>query len=693
MAKEKKGFFSWLGFGRNKEENTAQEKEQQRLEAERAEQARLAEEEAQRQAQLEAEQARQEAQRAEAERLAAERAEQARLAEEEAQRQAQLEAEQARQEAQRAEEERLAAERAEQARLAEEEAQRQAHRAEQARQEAQRVEAEKLAAEQAEQARLAQEEAQRQAQLKAEQERQEAQRVEAEKLAAEQAEQARLAQEEAQRQAQLKAEQERQEAQRVEAEKLAAEQAEQARLAQEEAQRQAQLKAEQERQEAQRVEAEKLAAEQAEQARLAQEEAQRQAQLKAEQERQEAQRVEAEKLAAEQAEQARLAQEEAQRQAQLKAEQERQEAQRVEAEKLAAEQAEQARLAQEEAAEAEEKARIALAQAEAEDIAALREEVLVDKPVEQERPKKEGFFSRLKKGLLKTRQNLGSGFMGLFRGKKIDDELFEELEEQLLIADVGMDTTSKIINSLTQHASRKDLKDAESLYGKLREEMGDILNKVDKPLNIEGKKPFVILMVGVNGVGKTTTIGKLARQYQAEGKSVMLAAGDTFRAAAVEQLQVWGERNHIPVIAQHTGADPASVIFDAIQSAQAKGVDVLIADTAGRLQNKSHLMEELKKIVRVMKKLDEEAPHEVMLTLDASTGQNAVSQAKLFNETVGLTGLTLTKLDGTAKGGVIFSIADQFGIPIRYIGVGEGIEDLRPFKADDFIEALFAREE
>ncbi|HGN1020144.1 TPA: signal recognition particle-docking protein FtsY [Proteus mirabilis] len=594
MAKEKKGFFSWLGFGRNKEENTAQEKEQQRLEAERAEQARLAEEEAQRQAQLEAEQARQEAQRAEAERLAAERAEQARLAEEEAQRQAQLEAEQARQEAQRAE---------------------------------------------------------------------------AEKLAAERAEQARLAEEEAQRQAQLKAEQARQEAQRAEAEKLTAERAEQARLAEEEAQRQAQLEAEQARQEAQRAEAEKLAAERAEQARLAEEEAQRQAQLEAEQARQEAQRAEAEKLAAERAQQARLAEEEAQRQAQLEAEQARQEA------------------------EAEEKARIAQAQAEAEDIVALREEVLVDKPVEQERPKKEGFFSRLKKGLLKTRQNLGSGFMGLFRGKKIDDELFEELEEQLLIADVGMDTTSKIINSLTQHASRKDLKDAESLYGKLREEMGDILNKVDKPLNIEGKKPFVILMVGVNGVGKTTTIGKLARQYQAEGKSVMLAAGDTFRAAAVEQLQVWGERNHIPVIAQHTGADPASVIFDAIQSAQAKGVDVLIADTAGRLQNKSHLMEELKKIVRVMKKLDEEAPHEVMLTLDASTGQNAVSQAKLFNETVGLTGLTLTKLDGTAKGGVIFSIADQFGIPIRYIGVGEGIEDLRPFKADDFIEALFAREE
>ncbi|MGM7539824.1 signal recognition particle-docking protein FtsY [Proteus mirabilis] len=688
MAKEKKGFFSWLGFGRNKEENTAQEKEQQRLEAERAEQARLAEEEAQRQAQLEAEQVR--------------------LAEEEAQRQAQLEAEQARQEAQRAEVERLAAERAEQARLAEEEAQRQAQlEAEQARQEAQRAEAERLAAERAEQARLAEEEAQRQAQLEAEQARQEAQRAEAERLAAERAEQARLAEEEAQRQAQLEAEQARQEAQRAEAERLAAERAEQARLAEEEAQRQAQLEAEQARQEAQRAEAERLAAERAEQARLAEEEAQRQVQLEAEQARQEAQRAEAEKLAAERAEQARLAEEEAQRQAQLEAEQARQEAQRAEAEKLAAERAEQARLAEEEAqrqaqleaeqarqeGEAEEKARIAQAQAEAEDIVALREEVLVDKPVEQERPKKEGFFSRLKKGLLKTRQNLGSGFMGLFRGKKIDDELFEELEEQLLIADVGMDTTSKIINSLTQHASRKDLKDAESLYGKLREEMGDILNKVDKPLNIEGKKPFVILMVGVNGVGKTTTIGKLARQYQAEGKSVMLAAGDTFRAAAVEQLQVWGERNHIPVIAQHTGADPASVIFDAIQSAQAKGVDVLIADTAGRLQNKSHLMEELKKIVRVMKKLDEEAPHEVMLTLDASTGQNAVSQAKLFNETVGLTGLTLTKLDGTAKGGVIFSIADQFGIPIRYIGVGEGIEDLRPFKADDFIEALFAREE
>ncbi|MDT7010440.1 signal recognition particle-docking protein FtsY [Enterobacter cancerogenus] len=321
---------------------------------------------------------------------------------------------------------------------------------------------------------------------------------------------------------------------------------------------------------------------------------------------------------------------------------------------------------------------------------AQAEEAIVQ---EQEKPTKEGFFARLKRSLLKTKENLGSGFISLFRGKKIDDDLFEELEEQLLIADVGVETTRKIITNLTEGASRKQLRDAEALYGLLKDEMGEILAKVDEPLNIEGKTPFVILMVGVNGVGKTTTIGKLARQFEQQGKSVMLAAGDTFRAAAVEQLQVWGQRNDIPVIAQHTGADSASVIFDAIQAAKARNVDVLIADTAGRLQNKSHLMEELKKIVRVMKKLDEDAPHEIMLTIDASTGQNAVSQAKLFHEAVGLTGITLTKLDGTAKGGVIFSVADQFGIPIRYIGVGERIEDLRPFKADDFIEALFARED
>ncbi|WP_213713752.1 signal recognition particle-docking protein FtsY [Cedecea lapagei] len=327
------------------------------------------------------------------------------------------------------------------------------------------------------------------------------------------------------------------------------------------------------------------------------------------------------------------------------------------------------------------------------EVEAMEETAPVAVQQEQEKPTKEGFFARLKRSLVKTKQNLGSGFISLFRGKKIDDDLFEELEEQLLIADVGVETTRKIITNLTEGASRKQLRDAEALYGLLKEEMSEILAKVDEPLSVEGKTPFVILMVGVNGVGKTTTIGKLARQFEQQGKSVMLAAGDTFRAAAVEQLQVWGQRNNIPVVAQHTGADSASVIFDAIQAAKARNIDVLIADTAGRLQNKSHLMEELKKIVRVMKKLDEDAPHEVMLTLDASTGQNAISQAKLFHEAVGLTGITLTKLDGTAKGGVIFSVADQFGIPIRYIGVGEQISDLRPFNAGDFIEALFARED
>lgn len=300
-----------------------------------------------------------------------------------------------------------------------------------------------------------------------------------------------------------------------------------------------------------------------------------------------------------------------------------------------------------------------------------------------------GFFARLKNGLFKTKQNIGSGFLNLFKGKKIDDDLFEELEEQLLIADVGVNTTQKIITTLTEHASRKQLKDAEALQSLLHDEMRTILTSVDQPLNVEAHKPFVILMVGVNGVGKTTTIGKLAKQFQNEGKSVMLAAGDTFRAAAVEQLQVWGERNNIPVIAQHINADSASVIFDAMQAAKSRNIDILIADTAGRLQNKAHLMDELKKIVRVMKKQDETAPHEIMLTIDASTGQNAISQTKIFNEAIGLTGITLTKLDGTAKGGVIFSIADQFNIPIRYIGVGEKINDLRPFVAKDFIEALF----
>ncbi|PRD14152.1 signal recognition particle-docking protein FtsY [Pantoea coffeiphila] len=402
-------------------------------------------------------------------------------------------------------------------------------------------------------------------------------------------------------------------------------------------------------------------------------------------------RAEAEATARAEAEAAARAEAEAAARAEAEA------AARAEAEAAARAEAEAAARAEAEAAaraEAEAAARAeaeAAARAEAE--AAARAEAEAAATAEQVRPTKEGFFARLKRSLVKTRQNLGSGFIGLFRGKKIDDDLFEELEEQLLIADVGVDTTRRIIANLTAQASRKDLRDAEALYGLLKTEMAGILSTVESPLDVSGKSPFVILMVGVNGVGKTTTIGKLARQFQAEGKSVMLAAGDTFRAAAVEQLQVWGQRNNIPVVAQHTGADSASVIFDAIQAAKARGVDVLIADTAGRLQNKSHLMEELKKITRVMKKLDEDAPHEVMLTIDASTGQNAISQTKLFHEAVGLTGITLTKLDGTAKGGVIFSVADQFNIPIRYIGVGESIEDLRSFKADDFIEALFARED
>ena len=309
--------------------------------------------------------------------------------------------------------------------------------------------------------------------------------------------------------------------------------------------------------------------------------------------------------------------------------------------------------------------------------------------------KKPSLFERLKAGLSKTSENIGSGFLNLFSGKKIDDELFEELETQLLVADLGMDTTQKIITELTERANRKQLQDGEALYGVLKEQMEQLLQPVSQPLELAsaGNGPFVILMVGVNGVGKTTTIGKMAKQFQQQGKKVMLAAGDTFRAAAVEQLQVWGERNNIPVIAQHTGADSASVLFDALQAAQARDVDVLIADTAGRLQNKDHLMEELKKVVRVMKKLNPDAPHEVMLALDAGTGQNALSQCKLFSEAVGLTGITLTKLDGTAKGGVIFAIADKFGIPIRYIGVGEGIDDLRPFDSKEFVDALFEQQQ
>ncbi|RZR46964.1 signal recognition particle-docking protein FtsY [Vibrio vulnificus] len=334
-----------------------------------------------------------------------------------------------------------------------------------------------------------------------------------------------------------------------------------------------------------------------------------------------------------------------------------------------------------------------ISESEAEEPVEVTPVVEAPRVQEQEKPT-ESFFARLKRSLSRTKANIGAGFFGLFKGKKIDDDLFEELEEQLLVADVGMDTTLKIIENLTEKASRRDLKDGEALYGLLKEEMAEILTKVEQPLQVDSSKtPYVILMVGVNGVGKTTTIGKLAKQFQNQGKKVMLAAGDTFRAAAVEQLQVWGERNSVPVIAQHTGADSASVIYDAIEAAKARGVDVVIADTAGRLQNKSNLMEELRKIVRVMKKIDDSAPHEIMLTLDAGTGQNAISQAKLFSDVAPITGITLTKLDGTAKGGVIFAIADQFNIPIRYIGVGEGIEDLRPFETQEFIDALFSREE
>ena len=308
---------------------------------------------------------------------------------------------------------------------------------------------------------------------------------------------------------------------------------------------------------------------------------------------------------------------------------------------------------------------------------------------------KTGFFARLKQGLSKTSASIGEGMASLFLGKKvIDDELLEEIETRLLTADVGVEATSVIIKNLTQKVARKQLTDADALYKSLQDELAAMLKPVEQPLKIESQnKPFVILVVGVNGAGKTTTIGKLAKKLQLEGKKVMLAAGDTFRAAAVEQLQVWGERNNIPVIAQHTGADSASVIFDAVQAAKARGIDVLIADTAGRLHTKDNLMEELKKVRRVIGKLDEDAPHEVLLVLDAGTGQNAISQTKQFNQTVALTGLALTKLDGTAKGGVIFALAKQFNIPIRFIGVGEGIDDLRDFESEPFVQALFAERE
>ena len=309
-------------------------------------------------------------------------------------------------------------------------------------------------------------------------------------------------------------------------------------------------------------------------------------------------------------------------------------------------------------------------------------------------PAPESLFLRLKSQLNRTRSGLSGAMTNLLLGQKqINKDLLEELEANLLMADIGVNVTTEIIKQLTESLERNQLQDGAALSAALKQQLLAILQPCSQPLVIpKSDKPFVILVVGVNGAGKTTTIGKLAKRLQAQGKSVMLAAGDTFRAAAVEQLQTWGERNNIHVVAQHTGADSASVIYDGVQSAQAKGIDVLIADTAGRLHTKSNLMDELKKVKRIMGKLDETAPHEVLLVLDAGTGQNALSQAKLFNETVTLTGLVLTKLDGTAKGGVIFALAKQAGIPIRFIGIGEGIDDLQDFDAETFVDALFVKD-
>ncbi|WP_455217591.1 signal recognition particle-docking protein FtsY [Kaarinaea lacus] len=305
-----------------------------------------------------------------------------------------------------------------------------------------------------------------------------------------------------------------------------------------------------------------------------------------------------------------------------------------------------------------------------------------------------GLFARLKSGLSRTRHGFTDGLADLLLGKKtIDDDLLDEIETLLLTSDVGVEATQEIVSDLTNRITRNQLTDADALFAALRDDMAAILSPVSRPLEIDAQcQPYVILMVGMNGAGKTTTIGKLARRFQAEGKTVMLAAGDTFRAAAVEQLQEWGRRNDIAVVAQQSGADSASVIFDAVQSAKSKGIDVLIADTAGRLHTQSNLMEELKKVRRVVTKLDDSAPHEVMLVLDAGIGQNAVVQAEQFRDAVGVSGITLTKLDGTARGGVIFAVAKRLGIPIRFIGVGESIEDLRPFQPEEFVDALLSRD-
>jgi len=539
--------------------------------------------------------------------------------------------------------------------------------------------AEKQKAQAEEEARL-KAEAEAQAKAKAEEEARAKAEAEAQAKAKEEEEARAKAEAEAQAKAQAEAEARAQ----AEAEAQAKAQAEEEARVQAEAEAQAKAQAEAEARA--QAEAEAQAKAQAEEeARLKAEAA---AQAKAQAEEEARLKAEADAQAKAQAEAEARAQAEAEAQAKAQAEEEA----RVQAE---AEAQAKAKAEEEARAQAEAEAQ-AKAKAEAEARAQAEAEAQAKAKVEEKPKEKKSLFARLKESLSRTKENLGSGIVGLFKGKTIDDELYEDLETQLLVADVGMDTTQKIINHLTDSASRKDLKDAEALLDIMKQQMSGMLSQVNQPLaevmkaHDSSEGPFVILMVGVNGVGKTTTIGKLAKQFQQEGKKVMLAAGDTFRAAAVEQLQVWGERNDIPVIAQHTGADSASVLYDALEAAKSRGTDILIADTAGRLQNKNNLMEELKKVVRVMKKINPNAPHEVMLTLDAGTGQNAISQAKLFNEAVGLTGITLTKLDGTAKGGVIFSIADKFKIPIRYIGVGESIDDLRQFDGQEFIDALFS---
>ena len=331
------------------------------------------------------------------------------------------------------------------------------------------------------------------------------------------------------------------------------------------------------------------------------------------------------------------------------------------------------------------------AAAEQEDTESEESEIAEPVKVEQQeeiKKEKASFFSRLKK----TRDNLAFGVSSLIFGRKIDEELYEDLETALIQADLGVDTTMKVIEQLRDESRIRDLRDAGALRNNLNRILSNILYPAEKPLMVMDHTPFVILMVGVNGAGKTTTIGKLAKKYQDMGLKVMLAAGDTFRAAAVEQLQEWGRRADVPVIAQATGSDSASVLFDAVNAAKARDIDVLICDTAGRLQNKDNLMEELRKIVRVMQKIDPAVPHETLLVLDAATGQNAVSQTKLFTEAVNVSGLVLTKLDGTAKGGVVISLADKYGIPIRYVGIGEKAEDLREFKVEPYVEALLGED-